>query len=142
MIGEIMTIYNRIYFKIQPFTFDLIFLHRITIVMGDSGTGKSYLFRMLRTLRMSAEYSKIVLFDENTDDFHEKLKKCEQKFVVIDNADIMLSDEDNRFINFGIGQNQYLIFGRNVTMLSAGSSSYMLLDNSNNQITLKKVIRF
>nr|WP_243019853.1 hypothetical protein [Clostridium sp. AM30-24] len=40
-------IYKRIAFKAAPFSYDLEFDDRITLVGGDSGVGKTVLYEML-----------------------------------------------------------------------------------------------
>ena len=67
---------------------------------------------MLEDLRLTEEYRAIKLFNYKTEDFHENLKSCKNNFVVIDNADILLDEEDRRFIDFEY-ENQYMLFLRN-----------------------------
>ena len=43
MKGEKLMIYKNITFKAAPFSYDLVFDDRITLVGGDSGTGKTEL---------------------------------------------------------------------------------------------------
>ena len=43
-------IYKNITFKAAPFSYDLVFDDRITLVGGDSGTGKTVLYEMLEDL--------------------------------------------------------------------------------------------
>lgn len=47
MKGEKLVIYKNITFKAAPFSYDLIFDDRVTLVGGDSGTGKTVLYEML-----------------------------------------------------------------------------------------------
>ena len=47
MKGEKQMIYKNITFKADPFSYDLEFEDRITLVGGDSGTGKTVLYEML-----------------------------------------------------------------------------------------------
>lgn len=44
MKGEKQMIYKNITFKADPFSYDLMFDDRITLVGGDSGTGKTVLY--------------------------------------------------------------------------------------------------
>lgn len=41
-------IYKNITFKAAPFSYDLTFDDRITLVGGDSGTGKQYFMKCLK----------------------------------------------------------------------------------------------
>ena len=52
MKGEKQMIYKNITFKADPFSYNLEFDDRITLVGGDSGTGKTVLYEMLEDLRL------------------------------------------------------------------------------------------
>ena len=129
-------IYNIIKFEADPFTYFLDFADRITLVRGDSATGKTYLYQMLEDLRMTKEYQAIKLFNYKTEDFHENLKKCKNRFIVIDNADLLLNDEDRKFINFA-SSNQYMLFARNCDGLNLSAGSFMLLYENDYKVSLK-----
>ena len=61
MKGEKQMIYKNITFKADPFSYDLEFEDRITLVGGDSGTGKTVLYEMLEDIRLTDEYKTIKL---------------------------------------------------------------------------------
>ena len=67
MKGEKLMIYKNITFKAAPFSYDLVFDDRITLVGGDSGTGKTVLYEMLEDLRFTDEYKRIKLFNYKSD---------------------------------------------------------------------------
>ena len=69
MKGEKQMIYKNITFKADPFSYDLEFEDRITLVGGDSGTGKTVLYEMLEDIRLTDEYKAIKLFNYKSDDF-------------------------------------------------------------------------
>lgn len=46
MEGEKQMIYKNLVFKADPFSYDLAFDDRITLVGGDSGTGKTVLYEI------------------------------------------------------------------------------------------------
>ena len=48
MKGERQMIYKNVRFKADPFSYDLEFDDRITLVGGDSGTGKQYFMKCLK----------------------------------------------------------------------------------------------
>ena len=52
-------IYKSITFKAAPFSYDLEFDDRITLVGGDSGTGKTVLYELLEDIRLTEEYKAI-----------------------------------------------------------------------------------
>ena len=123
MQGEKQMIYKNITFKAAPFSYDLTFDDRITLVGGDSGTGKTVLYEMLEDIRLTDEYKAI--------------KQCRDSFIVIDNADCMINDDVRRFINFELS-NQYMLFLRNCDGLNVSDKSFKVLKFDNNRITLEE----
>ena len=84
------------------FIVDFTFTNNLTILMGDSGTGKTATTSFIR--ECMAINPKILCF--NYLDYQKNIKDIisqeNGKLIVIDNADILLDDK-----------NQYLIIGRN-----------------------------
>ena len=130
-------IYKNIIFKAAPFSYDLVFDDRITLVGGDSGTGKTVLYEMLEDLRLTDEYQAIKLFNYKSDALLESMQQCRDRFIVIDNADILIDDEVRRFINFDFS-NQYMLFLRNCDGLNVSDKSFKVLKINNNRITLEE----
>jgi len=130
-------IYNHIDFNATPFSYRLDFSERITLVRGDSATGKTYLFNLLQDVKLLPEYKALVLFNYQNTDFKKELLACRNKCIVIDNADILLDEECKAFINFE-SSNQYLLFMRNCDGLNLGAGSFTILDEKNSLITLKR----
>ena len=130
-------IYKNIIFKAAPFSYDLVFDDRITLVGGDSGTGKTVLYEMLEDLRLTDEYQAIKLFNYKSDALLESMQQCRGRFIVIDNADILINDEVRRFINFEFS-NQYMLFLRNCDGLNVSDKSFKVLKLDNNRITLEE----
>lgn len=130
-------IYKNITFQAAPFSYDLEFDDRITLVGGDSGTGKTVLYEMLEDIRLTDEYKAIKLFNYKSDYFLESLKQCRERFIVIDNADILINDEARKFINFEFS-NQYMLFLRNCDGLNVSDKSFKVLQIDNNRIILKE----
>ena len=137
MKGERRMIYNKIGFQADPFSYDLVFDDRITLVGGDSGTGKTVLYDMLEDLKQTEEYNAIKLFNYKSEDVLEKLKQCRNNFVVIDNADILMDDEVRQFINFEFS-NQYMLFLRNCDGLNVSDKSFKVMKFEGNMITLEE----
>ncbi len=73
MKGERQMVYKSIIFKADPFSYDLEFDDRITLVGGDSGTGKTVLYEILEDLRLTDEYKNIKLFNYRSDNFENSL---------------------------------------------------------------------
>ena len=63
MKGERRMIYKNIHFQAAPFSYELSFEDRITLVGGDSGTGKTVLYEMLEDLKLTDAYHAIKLFN-------------------------------------------------------------------------------
>lgn len=130
-------IFKSIEFQAAPFFYSLKFDDRITLVRGDSATGKTYLYQMLEDLKMTKEYRAIKLFNYKTEEFHNSLTNCRKNFIVIDNADILLDEEDKRFINFEFS-NQYMLFLRNCDGLNLSSNSFTVLTEAEYVVALEK----
>jgi len=130
-------IYKKITFKADPFSYDLEFNDRITLVGGDSGVGKTVLYEMLEDVRLTDEYRAIKLFNYRSDNFQEAIKQCRDSFIVVDNADNLINDEVRKFINFELS-NQYMLFLRNCDGLNVSDQSFKVLKFDNNKITLNE----
>ena len=132
-------IYKNITFQAAPFFYELSFDDRITLVGGDSGTGKTVLYEMLEDLKLTDEYHAIKLFNYKSEELAENLKKCRNNFIVIDNADILINDDIRKFINFETS-NQYMLFLRNFDGLNVSDKSFKELKMENNRITLEEEV--
>ena len=130
-------IYKNIMFKAAPLSYDLTFDDRITLVGGDSATGKTVLYEMLGDLRLTDEYRAIKLFNYKSDNLLESIKQCKDNFIVIDNADILMDDAIRKFINFEFS-NQYMLFLRNCDGLNVSDKSFKVLKFEQNRITLEE----
>ena len=137
MKGEKQMIYESIVFKASPFSYDLKFADRITLVGGDSGTGKTVLYEMLEDIRLTDMYKAINLFNYKSDNFLEEIKQCRNNFIVIDNADTLINNAVRRFINFELS-NQYMLFLRNCDGLNVSDKSFKVLKADGNRITLEE----
>ena len=137
MRGGKKMIYKNISFKAAPFSYELFFDDRITLVGGDSGTGKTVLYEILEDLKLTEEYNAIKLFNYKSENMKENLKKCRDCFIVIDNADILIDDDIRRFINFEFS-NQYMLFLRNCDGLNVSDKSFKELKLKGNRITLEE----
>ena len=92
---------------------------------------------MLEDLRLTDEYKAIKLFNYKTDNLLESMKQCKDKFIVMDNADILMDDEIRKFINFEFS-NQYMLFLRNCDGLNVSDKSFKVLKLDKNRITLEE----
>ena len=129
-------VYKNIAFQAAPFFYDLVFEDRITLVGGDSGSGKTVLYEILEDLKLTDEYHAIKLFNYRSENVHKNLEKYRNNFIVIDNAAILIDDDIRRFINFEFS-NQYMLFLRNCDGLNVSDKSFKVLKLEDNKITLE-----
>ena len=137
MRGGKKMIYKNISFEAAPFSYELFFDDRITLVGGDSGTGKTVLYEMLEDIRLTEKYNVIKLFNYKSENMKENVIKCRDCFIVIDNADILIDDDIRKFINFEFS-NQYILFSRNCDGLNVSDKSFKILELNDNRITIQE----
>ena len=102
----------------SSFLVDFTFKNNITILMGDSGTGKTETFSFIR--ECMAINPKIVCFNylDYQKDMKTIISREQGKLIVIDNADILPDNDTRKYISVD-DKNQYLIIGRNPKNLFA-----------------------
>lgn len=94
------------------FVLDFEFTNNITILMGDSGTGKTASFSFIKecmALNPDIVCLNYLDYQKNIGDI---IRNTEKKLIVIDNADVLLDDDIRKYIALD-DKNQYLIIGRN-----------------------------
>lgn len=100
------------------FVLDFEFTNNITILTGDSGTGKTASFSFIKecmALNPDIVCLNYLDYQKNIGDI---IKNVEKKLIVIDNADVLLDDDTRKYIALD-DKNQYLIIGRNPKNLFA-----------------------
>ena len=102
----------------SSYVVDFTFKNNITILMGDSGTGKTATFSFIRECMAINPQILCLNYLDYQKDIKEILHNTEGKLVVIDNADILLDDDTMKYISLD-DKNQYLIMGRNPRNLFA-----------------------
>lgn len=102
------------------------FTNNITILTGDSGTGKTAAFTFIR--ECMAINPKILCFNylNYQNNIKEIISRNNGKLIVIDNADILLNDDTRKYISLD-NKNQYLIIGRNPKNLFATKENFFEL---------------
>ena len=102
----------------SSFLVDFTFKNNITILMGDSGTGKTATFSFIR--ECMAINPKIVCFNylDYQKDMKTIISREQGKLIVIDNADILPDNDTRKYISVD-DKNQHLIIGRNPKNLFA-----------------------
>ncbi len=100
------------------FVLDFEFTNNITILTGDSGTGKTVSFSFIK--ECTALNPDIVCFNylDYQKNIGDIVRNTEKKLIVIDNADVLLNDDTRKYIALD-DKNQYLIIGRNPKNLFA-----------------------
>ncbi len=124
------------------FKIDFEFDNNITILMGESGTGKTATFSFISD-EMALD-NRIVCFNyrDNQKNIQEELRRCNGKLVVIDNIDIILDDETRKYISTDLN-NQYLLIGRDPRNLYATSENYYeLISQKEGELTVFKLRRY
>ena len=100
------------------FIVDFSFTNNITILTGDSGTGKTASFSFIK--ECAAVNSSILCLNylDYQRNIKEIISQAKGKLIVIDNADVLLDDDTRKYISLD-DKNQYLISGRNPKNLFA-----------------------
>ncbi len=100
------------------FIVDFRFTNNITILTGDSGTGKTLAFSLIRECMAVNPKLLCINYLDYQSDIRDMISRADGKLVVIDNADILLDDDTRKYISLD-DKNQYLIIGRNPKNLFA-----------------------
>lgn len=104
---------ERYYTVHTSFVIDFHFTNNITILIGNSGAGKTASYSFLLESRSEDERIVCLNYTDIKSDIKHILESLEGKLIVIDNADILLDQDTRRYITFD-SQNQYLIIGRDI----------------------------
>ena len=108
------------------FILDFEFTNNITILTGDSGTGKTVSFSFIKecmALNPDIVCLNYLDYQKNIGDI---IRNSEKKLIVIDNADILLDDDTRKYIALD-DKNQYFIIGRNPKNLFATKENFFEL---------------
>ncbi len=100
------------------FLVEFEFTNNITILTGDSGTGKSAVFSFMQEDMIEEPRLLCMNYLDINKDIASMIKEAEGKLIVIDNADLLLDNDLRKYIAFD-EKNQYLIIGRNPNNLMA-----------------------
>lgn len=94
------------------YVIDFLFTNNLTIVTGDSASGKTLVFSLIRECMVMNPEILCLNYLDYQKDIKNVINKVSRKLIVIDNADILLGNETRKYISVD-GENQYLIMGRN-----------------------------
>lgn len=108
---------------------DFTFTNNITILTGAAGTGKSMIFSFIKENETNNSQFLCLNYKNAQDEIRDIISETEGKLIVIDNADILLSDDARKKISID-DKNQYLIIGRNPRNLFATSDNFFELEKT------------
>ena len=94
------------------FIVDFNFTNNITILTGDSGTGKTASYSFIKECMALNSDILCLNYLDYQKNIGEIIRNAGKKLIVIDNADILLDDDTRKYIALD-DRNQYLIIGRN-----------------------------
>jgi predicted ATP-binding protein involved in virulence len=100
------------------FIVNFTFINNITILTGDSGTGKTASFSFIKECMAVNPNILCLNYLDYQKDIKEIISQAGGKLIVVDNADILLDDDTRKYISLD-DKNQYLIIGRNPKNLFA-----------------------
>lgn len=122
--------------KYKGIDIELEFNHRITVIGGDSASGKSFIWKVLKAESVLKTLP-VVCLNYECDDILEKLKTINKKLIVIDNADMLLNSDCKEYIGDD-ANNQYLIFSRKVEFPRLNTDSIMVLKFKDGRICMER----
>ena len=119
--------------------------HRLTIVVGDSATGKSFVYNSLKrkraldiSKREDSIFVKMRFISQYDSPNLDELYTLNGNLILIDNADILLQDRlDMRELVSGDSRNQYIIFARSGIGVSASPNCFAELIRHGKNLTLE-----
>ncbi|MCM1468161.1 MAG: hypothetical protein NC086_08435, partial [Alistipes sp.] len=94
------------------FLLEFHFTNNITLLMGDSGVGKTLIFGILQELSATDKRILCINYFDINKEIKNEIENASGKLIIIDNADAILDDDTRKVIAFD-RENQYLIIGRN-----------------------------
>lgn len=128
-------------YKYLGFNLDLDLKTNLILISDKSGTGKSFLYDIIKSQSIGDDviginceeinnYKLVTLLDT--------FKQEKNKLFIIDNADIMLDAETRRYIAFDT-KNQYILIGRDTSdlMLCNYNKARVKIDKDTKRIYLK-----
>lgn len=110
---------------------------RITIVSGQSATGKTFICDYISTIQRGMnddnEYDNVFVLNMDNKD---KIFNQHDKLVMIDRADMILTSDIADFINQD-RNNKYLIFARGITGIRITPNYVATIERDENKVWLK-----
>ena len=121
------------------FIVDFEFTNNITILTGDSGTGKTASFLFIKECMALNPDILCLNYLDYQKDIASIIKNADRKLIVIDNADVLLNNDIRKHIAVD-DKNQYLIIGRNPKNLFATKENlFELISEKQGEQTVLKI---
>ena len=124
------------------FVVNFKFTNNITVLTGDSGTGKTASFSFIKECMALNPNIMCLNYLDYQNDIASMIKSANRKLIVIDNADVLLDDDIRKYIAVD-DKNQYLIIGRNPKNLFATKENlFELVSEKQGEQTVLKLKNF
>lgn len=121
------------------FIVDFKFTNNITVLTGDSGTGKTASFSFIKECMALNPNIMCLNYLDYQKNIADMIKAADRKLIVIDNADVLLDDDIRKYIALD-NKNQYLIIGRNPKNLFATRENlFELVSEKQGEQTVLKI---
>ena len=121
------------------FVLDFEFTNNITILTGDSGTGKTASFSFIKECMALNPDIMCLNYLDYQKNIADIIKSANGKLIVIDNADVLLDDDIRKYIALD-DKNQYLIIGRNPkNLFTTRDNLFELTSESQEEQTVLKL---
>lgn len=122
----------------ESITIDFTFENNITILTGVAGTGKTMTFSFIRECEAGNPDILCLNYMNTLEEIEVNIFLAERKLIVIDNADVLLTDKIRKHISLD-DKNQYLIIGRNPKNLFTTKDNFYELEKTviDNQTVMK-----
>ncbi|MEE1010232.1 MAG: ABC transporter ATP-binding protein [Agathobacter sp.] len=121
------------------FVLDFEFTNNITVLTGDSGTGKTASFSFIKECMVLNPDIVCLNYLDYQKNIGDIIRNAEKKLIVIDNADVLLDDDIRKYIALD-DKNQYLIIGRNPKNLFATKENlFELVSEKQGEQTILKL---
>lgn len=130
---------NQFFTVHTSFVVDFKFTNNITILTGDSGTGKTASFSFIKECMALNPNIMCLNYLDYQNDIAGIIKSAKRKLIVIDNADVLLDNDIRKYIAVD-DKNQYLIIGRNPKNLFATKENlFELVSEKQEEQTVLKI---
>lgn len=132
-------VYNQLDFKSGGIIFQLEFKSPMIAIGGDSGSGKSYLYKALDSKNITGKLPNILCLNVMQKNLINSIKNANHELVVIDNADLLLAKLDMELLEaiWSNPNNQYVIFSRMGSLFGIEPDNECELKRVNDVISLE-----